>query len=144
MSSNLPTILPYPSQYLQGQSLAAVSPYTPQYLQGPKVLAGIPESLSTIGAVLSIAGAATGMYHGYLRNDQSVGWGIAWTIFGSLLPVFSIPLSLAQGFGKPKNKNLNGLAGLFSNAYRTRRPFRRSTLNLGRSLHRSRPRRRFR
>jgi hypothetical protein len=56
----------------------------------------------TIWTVAGVAGAALGAYHGYKRNHGSVGWAIGWSIFGSFLPFFSIPLSLAEGFGKPK------------------------------------------
>jgi len=50
----------------------------------------------------SIAGAGTGAYHGYKRNNDSVGWAIGWFFFGGILPILSIPISLAEGFGKPK------------------------------------------
>ena len=53
-------------------------------------------------SLLSITGAATGAYHGYKRNNGSVGWAIGWSIFGGLLPMLSIPIELAEGFGKPK------------------------------------------
>lgn len=52
--------------------------------------------------VLSLVGMGAGVYHGYKRNDDSIGWAVAWGIFGGLLPVISIPISLAQGFGKEK------------------------------------------
>lgn len=51
--------------------------------------------------VLSLVGAFSGAYHGYKRN-RSVGWAIGWFLFGGMLPVLSIPISLAQGFGKVK------------------------------------------
>lgn len=57
---------------------------------------------STLWLIAGIAGGALGAYHGYKRNHGSVGWAIGWSIFGSLMPFFSIPLSLAEGFGKPK------------------------------------------
>ncbi len=40
-------------------------------------------------------------YHGYKRT-KSVGWALLWSIFGSAMPFFAVPVSLAQGFSKPK------------------------------------------
>ncbi len=54
-------------------------------------------------SALSIAGAATGAYHGYKR-DRSVGWAIAWGLLGGAFPIVTIPVSIAQGFGKPKGR----------------------------------------
>lgn len=48
---------------------------------------------------LSTAGMAAGAYHGYKRND-SVGWAIGWGLLGAMFPFITIPVSLAQGFGK--------------------------------------------
>lgn len=59
--------------------------------------------LGTVGTVLSLAGALSGAYHGYKRNRHA-GWAFAWFLFGGALPIFSIPLSLAQGFAKPKGR----------------------------------------
>jgi hypothetical protein len=52
-------------------------------------------------SVLSVAGMGTGAYHGYKRNRGSVGWAIGWGLLGGLFPIITIPVSLAQGFGKP-------------------------------------------
>lgn len=60
-----------------------------------------PSPLATFGKVLSLVGAAGGAYHGYKRND-SIGWAFGWSIFGGMLPIFAIPVYLAQGFAKPK------------------------------------------
>ena len=48
---------------------------------------------------LSVIGMATGAYHGYKRND-SVGWAIGWGLLGGLFPIITIPVSIAQGYGK--------------------------------------------
>lgn len=53
--------------------------------------------------IASVAGMGSGAYHGYRRND-SVGWAIGWALLGGLFPVVTIPVSIAQGFGKPKSK----------------------------------------
>lgn len=125
--SNLPTLLPMASPYLMGRQPVAIE------AQKPVMLQGIPESLGTLGGVLSLVGAMTGTYHGYIRNNGSFGWALAWLAFGSVLPVFSIPISLAQGFGKPKPQGVSGLAGIFNR----RRNWRRA-------VPRSRPRVRYR
>lgn len=54
-----------------------------------------------IHKLASIAGVATGAYHGYKRNRGSVGWAIGWALLGGMVPYVTIPVSLAQGFGKP-------------------------------------------
>jgi len=51
-------------------------------------------------SLLSLAGATTGAYHGYKRNN-SVGWAIGWFLLGGMFPFITIPVSLAQGYGKP-------------------------------------------
>lgn len=57
-------------------------------------------TLLTVGAW---TGGLTGAYHGYKRND-SIGWGIAWGILGSWFWALTIPISLAQGFGKRRGE----------------------------------------
>jgi len=54
-----------------------------------------------IWSALSLAGAGTGAYHGYKRNRGSVGWAIGWFLLGGIFPIITIPVSIAQGFGKP-------------------------------------------
>lgn len=49
---------------------------------------------------LGWGGSIAGVYHGYKRNNDSVGWALVWGLLGGIWPV-SIPLMLAQGFGKP-------------------------------------------
>ena len=51
--------------------------------------------------LLSLAGSVSGAYHGYKRHN-SVGWAIGWAILGGMLPVITIPLSLAEGYAKPE------------------------------------------
>lgn len=53
-------------------------------------------------SVLGMVGGATGIYHGYKRNRNSLGWGLAWGLVGSIFPVITIPVMFAQGFGKRK------------------------------------------
>lgn len=58
-----------------------------------------------VWGALSLAGAGSGAYHGYKRNRGSIGWAIGWFLLGGLFPVVTIPVSLAQGFGKPAVKS---------------------------------------
>jgi hypothetical protein len=79
------------------------------YIRPPFAMSGLgadapdaaPSVLEQIWPWFSLAGALTGAYHGYKRN-QSIGWALGWGILGSMLPIFTIPLSLAQGFGERK------------------------------------------
>ncbi len=56
----------------------------------------------SIWSLLSVAGAAAGAYHGYKRNHESIGWAIGWALLGSIAPVITVPVAVAQGFGKAK------------------------------------------
>jgi hypothetical protein len=67
----------------------------------PVIVEQPPSKYATLGKVLSYVGGVGGAYHGYKRN-QSAGWAFGWFIFGSALPIFAIPVALAQGFAKPK------------------------------------------
>jgi hypothetical protein len=48
---------------------------------------------------VTIAGGVAGAYHGYKRND-SIGWAIWWSLNGTIFPFVTVPIALAQGFGK--------------------------------------------
>jgi hypothetical protein len=56
---------------------------------------------SKIHGVLAITSAAVSAYHGYRRN-QSIPWAIWWFFAGSILPVFTPVIAIAQGYGKSK------------------------------------------
>jgi hypothetical protein len=60
------------------------------------------DTLRTVYEVAGVAGAAAGAYHGYKRNNGSVGWAIGWFVFGSFLPWLALPIMFAEGFGKRK------------------------------------------
>ena len=75
---------------------------------GPIVIGvGTPSTedsgISTLGAALSLAGTAAGVYHGYKRTN-SVGWTLGWGLFGGSFPVIAIPWMLAQGFAQRSGK----------------------------------------
>jgi hypothetical protein len=64
---------------------------------------GGPSSLwPFLWSALSLAGAGVGAYHGYKRNNGSVGWAIGWFVFGGLIPVLALPIAAAEGIGKKK------------------------------------------
>ena len=60
-----------------------------------------PSTRSTLWGIASIASGAASAYHGYKRNN-SIGWGVWWFIMGSMFPVITPVIGLAQGFGKRK------------------------------------------
>lgn len=71
-----------------------------------RAISGYEESgngISALTAVMSTVGAVSGAYHGYKRNS-SIGWSVGWFFLGALIPYLTIPISLAQGYGKPKDK----------------------------------------
>lgn len=52
-------------------------------------------------AIIPTVSAAAMAYHGY-RRTRSYGWAFAWALFGGMIPIVAVPVSLAQGFGKRK------------------------------------------
>lgn len=56
-----------------------------------------------IWAVASAAGAAASAFHGYRRNVASapLGWALWWGLWGALIPIITVPVAIAQGYGKP-------------------------------------------
>ena len=63
-----------------------------------------PEWLTAAWRVASLSGTAIGAYHGYKRNQGSVGWAIGWALLGGLFPVITVPIAFAQGIGDPKGR----------------------------------------
>lgn len=52
--------------------------------------------------ILSAASAGVSAYHGYKRNDGSVGWAIVWGVLGGAFPIITPAIAVAEGFGEPK------------------------------------------
>lgn len=73
------------------------------YVPTHGVPVGASLEISATRQVIGAAGAAAGAYHGYKRN-KSVGWAVGWALLGGIVPIITVPLSLAQGFGKAKKK----------------------------------------
>jgi hypothetical protein len=57
-----------------------------------------------VWGAISTLGTGLGAYHGYKRNGGSVGWAIGWGLLGGLVPIITVPVALAQGFGKRKGR----------------------------------------
>lgn len=60
-----------------------------------------PIYFSPVWSAVSVAAAGASAYHGYKRTG-SVGWAFGWFLFGGALPIFAVPVALAQGYGKKK------------------------------------------
>lgn len=76
-------------------------PASPSAQQEPDFLKS--NTASGIFWVVDVASMAASTYHGYKRNN-SVGWAIWWGFMGSLFPVITPVIAVAQGFGKPIHK----------------------------------------
>lgn len=66
-----------------------------------QTIPGVPDTVTSLGAVLAIAGTGLGIYHGYKRTESPV-WTVLWGLFGGTLPVIALPWMYAQGFAKRK------------------------------------------
>jgi len=43
-------------------------------------------------------------FHGYKRNNDSIGWALGWAFMGALFPLLTPTIGLAQGWGKKKRR----------------------------------------
>lgn len=75
-------------------------PFDPN--QPPRQDASKSALLSLYGWASLVSGPLSA-YHGYKRNN-SVAWGVAWFFLGSVFPVLTPTIALAQGFGKRPRK----------------------------------------
>lgn len=53
-------------------------------------------------AAIELASVAASTYHGYKRTG-SVGWALAWGAAGSIAPIITPTIAVAQGFAKPEH-----------------------------------------
>lgn len=53
-----------------------------------------------IGMGIMALGAGLAGYHGYKRSGGSVGSAVGWGLLGGLVPIITVPVAFAQGFGK--------------------------------------------
>lgn len=72
------------------------------YVNYPVQTSGLGELSTNVYELLSLAGTVAGAYHGYKRNRGSIGWAIGWAFLGAAFPVITLPVAIAQGYGKPK------------------------------------------
>lgn len=70
-------------------------------LRGPED-SGVAGVAKLIYGLLGTGALAALTYHGYKRNDDSIGWGLTWGLLGSLAWPVTVPIAFAQGFGKVK------------------------------------------
>lgn len=68
----------------------------------------IPQEISTtalvIGTGVMILGAGLAGYHGYKRSGGKVGSTLGWGFLGGLIPIVTVPVAFAQGYGKRKGR----------------------------------------
>ena len=55
---------------------------------------------STFWQIAVPLSAGLSAYHGYKRNYDSLGWGVAWALLGGTFPIITPAIALAQGFGE--------------------------------------------
>lgn len=60
-------------------------------------IVGVAAGLWTVGAMVSGPVVA---YHGYKRNNDSIGWAIGWYLLSGFFPITPV-IAYAQGFAKP-------------------------------------------
>ena len=56
-----------------------------------------------VTGVLGLVSIGVSAYHGYKRNGDDTGWGLAWGFFGGIFPIATPLVALAQGFAKPSD-----------------------------------------
>jgi hypothetical protein len=66
----------------------------------------VSQPVRTLMWVAGTASVGALAYHGYRRNS-SIGWALVWGILGGALWPLALPISFAQGFGKPARAERN-------------------------------------
>jgi hypothetical protein len=89
-----------PSQPQKGPYPIATTHVQPQAQPKPSLF----QKMHT--PTMRAAGSAIAAFHGYKRHG-SIGWAVVWSIMGSLSPVFTNVIAVAQGFGKKKGLRKN-------------------------------------
>lgn len=62
----------------------------------------VSEGGAILWSLLHAASVGVSAYHGYKRNNGSIGWGIGWGILGGLFPIITPAIAVAQGLGTRK------------------------------------------
>jgi hypothetical protein len=62
-----------------------------------------PNPSGMFWTLLSAAGAGLSSYHGYKRNvaENPIAWALWWGLWGSVLPIITLPIAIAQGYAEP-------------------------------------------
>jgi len=62
----------------------------------------------TVAWAAYTAAVGASVYHGYKRNqaDNPIFWALMWGVAGSIVPVITVPVAIAQGFGEPSSPQL--------------------------------------
>lgn len=85
---------------------AALPPPTSASPASASAPSASPSNLQTAGSMIAslawTAAAGASTYHGYKRNDGAFGGTALWFLGGIFVPIITVPLALAQGFGKRK------------------------------------------
>lgn len=83
-----------------------VNPLLPMTEVGKKPMVGQlgSEASMVFWQLASAASIGFSAYHGYKRNNDSLGWGIGWGVLGALFPIITPAIGVAQGFGKPAGR----------------------------------------
>lgn len=92
---------------IAGNRLVPIKAQTPPNLFGLGVdepMAGqkIPPWMKFAYSLMGLGAGGALIYHGYKRNDGSVGWGLVWGLLGGMVWPITLPIAFAQGIGKPK------------------------------------------
>ncbi len=56
---------------------------------------------NVIGTLTVLSALFSGV-HGFKRNNGSIGWGLWWFIGGSIFPIVTPVLAMAQGYAKKR------------------------------------------
>jgi len=56
-------------------------------------------------SVVIAASAAASAFHGYRRNEGSIGYALLWAGMGLLFPVITPAIAIAEGFAEPEGSS---------------------------------------
>lgn len=65
---------------------------------------GSPSVSAYVWTGVSVASGFASAYHGAKRHHGSVGWGLVWGLMGTVFPVVTPAIAMAQGFAKPMGR----------------------------------------
>lgn len=105
------------AQYAAGDATAAAAESASQTADEPMVPNG-GGSFTTMPAqrnympgpgwyALATVSSLASIYHGYRRNlprgpGKALGWGLWWGLMGTIFPLVTVAVGVAQGYGKPR------------------------------------------